>query len=360
MDATSIIYLLQRLGVSNTIVKGDEVYCPCPFSAWTHAGGTDTHPSFSVKISVGRSVYNCFTCGERGSLNTLVWEMSKRTNCDWKALKQFIRQCEGTGVYDKVSTLGSYGDKYVKRKNLPVMGNPWEDTPLPKPQSVEFDGKTLVSTDPKVMFEENKMNEPARFMRERGLDDSVLTIVQLGYNYKYDVVVIPIYNMEEVLVGCGYRQNNREPKYLYSRGCPIGETMFLEHVFWKRPHPDRRVILVEGFFDALKLWQWGYNAMSILGSSFGESKASKLSVLRSRGDVTYDVYVMLDGDKPGQDAEHKMIHGDPERRVTGLKARFPVYGCGLQATAAQPHYDPGDFKNKDEVERALKGAQFYE
>jgi len=358
MDAQSIIYLLRQLGVNNAVIKGDEVYCSCPFSSWTHAGGNDTHPSFSVKISVGRSVYNCFTCGARGGLNSLVWEMSKRINCDWRALKRFIQQSEGTGIYERVSTIGSYGDKYFVRRNLPVMGNPWENMPLPKSQPVEFDGKTLVTTDPKLIFNESRLNEPARFMRERGLDDSVLQVVPLGYNYKYDVVVIPIFNMDGTLAGCGYRQNNREPKYLYSRGCPISEILFLEHAFWRNPHPDRRVILVEGFFDALKLWQWGYNAMSILGSQFGEAKMQKLDILRQRGDIVYQVYIMLDGDKPGQEAEHKIIHGD--QRTTGLVKRTPVWGCGLKATEAQPHYDPGDFKSRDEVEMALERATLYE
>lgn len=351
--------LLEQLGVRNAVVRGDEVICSCPFAPWRHAGGHDKDPSFAVHVeSVRGSVYNCLSCGAKGNMNGLIWEMSQVTHIDWKRLKEFVAQNESTGLSNRLDGVGSYSDKYQRKGDPFPLVDSWAKPPAEKEREAPvYDGKSLAGRNPHDVYESSKGNQPIRFLRERGIGSEILNDISIGFDEKDNVVVLPIFNMNNDLMGCGYRQmGDKKPKYIYSRGCPISELFFFENKFWNSPKPDKRLIVVEGFFDVLKLWQWGYNAVSLLGSQMGEAKIEKLLRMVRRAGASYDVYMMLDGDKGGQDSEQKIIHGDPERGVLGLKNKIPVYQCGLKGTKDFPNYDPGDFIIKEEVERALNGA----
>lgn len=361
MDTNSIIYLLEQLGVRHAQARGDEVICQCPFAPWRHAGGHDNDPSFAVHVdSVRGSVYNCLACSAKGNMNNLVWEMSQHTHVDWKRLKEFIGRSESTGLSNSMESVGSYSDRYRKHDPL-VSGDAWATPPAEREREKPvYDGKSLAGRNPHEVYESSKGNEPTRFLRERGIDVDILNYIKIGYDKQDNVIVLPIFNMNNDLMGCGYRQlGDKKPKYIYSRGCPISELFFFEDKFWNSPKPDKRLIVVEGFFDVLKLWGWGYNAISLLGSQMGDAKVEKLLRMVRRAGASYDVYMMLDGDKGGQDSEQKIIHGDGSRGVKGLKDRISVYQCGLKGNKDFPNYDPGDFIVKEEVERAIAGAALY-
>jgi DNA primase len=61
--------LADNLDLKRIRIRGPEIMASCPFS-YSHTGGKDEKPSFSINIEKG--VYNCFSCGTRGTIEELV------------------------------------------------------------------------------------------------------------------------------------------------------------------------------------------------------------------------------------------------------------------------------------------------
>lgn len=59
----------ETLKLKRAKIRGDEIHASCPFTE-RHVSGQDKHPSFSINVAKG--VYNCFSCGARGTIEDLV------------------------------------------------------------------------------------------------------------------------------------------------------------------------------------------------------------------------------------------------------------------------------------------------
>ncbi len=109
-------------------------------------------------------------------------------------------------------------------------------------------------------------------------------------------IVIPIRNKAHELVGYAGRSiDGQEPKYRFPAGFHKSQELFQLHR--ARQAGTDTVIIVEGFFDAAKVWQAGNrNVVALMGSSLSESQAGLLEKhFRS-------AVLMLDGDAAGQKA----------------------------------------------------------
>lgn len=61
--------------------------CHCPFSEYLHEKGTDTNPSFFIKINPeGYSGFNCFTCHQRGNLSKFLHKLGSLRDEDYNPL----------------------------------------------------------------------------------------------------------------------------------------------------------------------------------------------------------------------------------------------------------------------------------
>jgi len=91
----------------------------------------------------------------------------------------------------------------------------------------------------------------------------------------------------------GRAVNGEEPKYRFPAGFRKSQVLFN----LDRATGGNEVIVVEGFFDALKVHQAGHPAVvALMGSSFSQRQSELL--LSHFASVT----VMLDGDDPGRHA----------------------------------------------------------
>jgi len=62
MNFKNINIILEELGLKMSHRWEDWVMLKCPFAEWTHSKGTDTNPSFGIKINdTGNSGYHCFS-----------------------------------------------------------------------------------------------------------------------------------------------------------------------------------------------------------------------------------------------------------------------------------------------------------
>jgi DNA primase len=172
-------------------------------------------------------------------------------------------------------------------------------------------------------------NLPLRF-RLTGLDHShpylegrgiaQMTARSLGIGYyggpgiMQGRVVIPVHNRAHELVAYAGRSiKGDEPKYRFPPGFYKSQELFLLHR--ARLSGNDAVIVVEGFFDAAKVWQAGHrNVVALMGSSLSDTQAGLLQK-HFRHAV-----LMLDGDPAGRAATEAI-----SRRLSQIMEVEPIH-----------------------------------
>jgi DNA primase len=139
-----------------------------------------------------------------------------------------------------------------------------------------------------------------RYLTQRGISPSTARLFGVGIYHGSGFLagrcVIPIRDEKSQLVAyAGRAVNGQEPKYRFPAGFRKSQVLFnLDRAI---KTGGNEVIVVEGFFDALKVHQAGHPAVvALMGSSFSQRQSELL--LSHFASVT----VMLDGDDPGRHA----------------------------------------------------------
>jgi len=107
--------------------------------------------------------------------------------------------------------------------------------------------------------------------------------------------VIPIRDENSRLVAyAGRAVHGETPKYRFPSGFRKSHLLF--NLDRARHAGARHVIVVEGFFDALKVHQAGHAVVALMGTSFSQRQSELLTSHFAR------VTLLLDGDQPGRRA----------------------------------------------------------
>jgi len=137
-----------------------------------------------------------------------------------------------------------------------------------------------------------------RYLTQRGISPSTARLFGMGIyqgpGFLAGRCVIPIRDENSHLVAyAGRAVNGQEPRYRFPAGFRKSQVLFnLDRAIGTGGHG---VIVVEGFFDALKVHQAGHPAVvALMGSSFSQRQSDLL--LSHFASVT----LMLDGDAPGR------------------------------------------------------------
>jgi DNA primase len=130
-------------------------------------------------------------------------------------------------------------------------------------------------------------------------------------------VVIPIHDAAGQLVAyCGRSLDGSEPRYKFPAGFPKSQALFNLHR--AAAGGEETVVLVEGFFDCLRVHQAGIRSVvALMGSALSERQRWLLQE-RFR-----EIVLMLDGDEAGRRASRKVaaqLAGDCRVRVVGVAA----------------------------------------
>jgi DNA primase len=116
-------------------------------------------------------------------------------------------------------------------------------------------------------------------------------------------VVIPIHNVRGELVAyAGRAIDDTEPRYKLPANFKKAIELFnLCRAVESSNDASRRVIVVEGFFDVMKVWQAGYHSVvALMGSSLSDRQQELLT-------ANFDaVALMLDGDEAGKSAQEEI------------------------------------------------------
>ena len=179
------------------------------------------------------------------------------------------------------------------------------------------------------------------YLEQRGIQRQTAAWFGAGYyggsGFLRGRMVFPIHDERGKLVAyAGRVMDGREPRYLFPPGFRKSQVVFNLHRAVKSAARQGGVaILVEGFFDCLKVHQAGYgNVVALMGASVSDRQAELLD--------TYfrELVVMLDGDEVGWRAS----------RV--LAARWPAAYMAWVPAGWQP-----DQLSSEEIERILRRAR---
>ena len=161
------------------------------------------------------------------------------------------------------------------------------------------------------------------YLTHRGISTATARLFGVGMyrgaGFLAGRVVIPIRDENSNLVAYAGRAVNGEvPKYRFPAGFRKSQVLFnLDRAMQMDRHS---VIIVEGFFDALKVYQAGHPAVvALMGSSFSQRQSDLL--------VSHfaSVTLLLDGDQPGRRAAHAI--------ATSLASQMSVHQVALPSSA---------------------------
>jgi len=270
----------------------------CPFHS-------EKNPSFYVNPEKG--IYYCFGCQKGGNAVNFLMEYEKLDFPDavrrlaknlgieidtTKGLRykelyeaneiacQFFVQCLGKDI-------GRRGQEYLRKRNID----------LDKLKAFRL-GYAPAS------------GGLTTFMRQKGVSLDQLHkagLVSTSREIFRDRLIFPIFNVSGRIVGFGGRgiDDYIQPKYLNSPETPIfkkGESLYGLCQSKERIRSKGEVLLVEGYFDLLSIYQCGFdNICAPLGTALTEPQATLLSRYAKR------VMILFDGDLSGIKAALRAI-----------------------------------------------------
>lgn len=256
--AVPLVAVLEHYRIDELRRSGrDQLRGRCPL----HGG--EGRETFHVNTS--EQVFHCFSCGAGGSVLDLVAAM------------------EGCGLTEAAEKLSGW-------RSLPGnFAQPPKPTVTKKTRSV-----------PPLSFRLGGVDVRHPYLISRGIRDVTASEFGIGFyagpGLMSQRLVIPIDDEAGRLVGyCGRSLDGSEPRYRFPAGFAKSQVLFNLH----RAAATRQstVIVVEGFFDCLKVYQAGFGSVvALMGSALYEHQQRSL-VRRFR-----QIVLMLDGDAPGRRA----------------------------------------------------------
>jgi DNA primase len=320
--------VLQHYNLLDTFKRrNNSLSGPCPI----HKGSNPTQ----FRVDTEKNIWNCFSECKHGG-NTL----------------DFIARMEGILIHDAAIKACEWFDIPLDA----VKGaddEPEEKTTTPKPAA-----KSKPATAP----EDNKPNPPLKFKldklqrehpyltQERGL--TLETIIDFGLGYftgqkgmMVGHVVIPINNVKGEVVAYAGRwpgepPDKDTPKYKLPPNFKKMQELFNFDRAIKEP-ADKPLVIVEGFFDVIKLHQHGYRkVVAIMGNTMS---AAQEELIRQHTDGQGHIIVMLDENEAGKEGR---------KDIAGRLSEH----CWVKThTFDRPDAEP-EHLTAEEVEQILGGA----
>jgi DNA primase len=287
--AVTMTQVLERYGLmpSMTAKKGGETLeGPCPI----HKG---TDPS-QFKVSIPKNCWNCFSeCKCGGNVLDFVGKMEN------------VEAHEAAHLLNGWFGLGLDGQPAPPREKPPA--------PVARSQRTEARPETPKAAEPER--EDKGPNAPLRFalkdlqtdhpyFQNRGLLPETVAEFGLGHCRRGTMagrIVIPIHNSGGELVGYAGRWPGEEPpdgrpRYKLPEGFRKSSEVFGLHRAL-REEGGSPLVVVEGFFDAMRLWQLGFRrTVSLMGSFLSAAQESLLTEHGGKGGIV----LLFDEDDAGR------------------------------------------------------------
>jgi DNA primase len=218
-------------------------------------------------VNLARNIFHCFSCGAGGTV------------------LDFIAAIEGCSLFEAAQKLQA-----MRCSSPPSTPN----------------GKELVTerrkVSPPLGFKLTGVDCAHPYLAERGITEK--TAIEFGVGFytgpglMHGRLVIPIHNADGELVAyCGRSVDQMQPRYRVPSGFAKSEILFNMHR--AGPGEGQCVIVVEGFFDCMKIHQAGIRSVvGLMGSVLYETQRHAL-LERFR-----HATLLLDGDPAGRKASN--------------------------------------------------------
>ena len=325
--------------------KGRNYFGLCPFH-------NEKSPSFSV--SPDKQIFHCFGCGVGGDVINFV---KKIENIGFLDSVRLLAEKSGIQLPNDISKVE---EKNIKLKNrvykINELAAKFYHENLYKPTSKiaqdyikkrKLNNATLKSF--LMGYASNSSNELLRYLKEQGFTEEELLASCLigksdrGYYDKFrNRLMIPIRDERGRFIAFGGRVlDDSKPKYINSPENIVyskGRNLFGLNVAREGVHgPLKRLLIVEGYMDAISLYQRGItNVVASLGTALTDSQGR---LLRRN---TEQVILGYDADGAGQQA---IIRGMEILKSMDIDIRI------LQISGAK---DPDEYVLKFGPEKMVK------
>ena len=283
--AVTMEQVLDRYGLLDSMKRsGDSLSGCCPI----HNG---TNPT-QFRVSVSKSVWNCFSECKHGG-NTLDFVAEKEVISVHAAALKLIEW------FDLSTT-----DAPPEEEEAPRAASVPRQTQAPAPTASKEKFKPEDSTpNPPLKFRLEHLDGKHPYLTERGLTPETLVDFGVGFCAKGMMagrIAIPVHNGEGKVVAYAGRfpgepPDANTPKYKLPPGFKKSLELFNLDRAVKEPGA---LVLVEGFFDCMRLHQHGVKkVVALMGSTMSVAQEE---LIRRHTDRHSQVVVILDEDDAGR------------------------------------------------------------
>ena len=302
--AVTMIQVLAHYGLMPTMSakkNGEALEGPCPI----HRG---TSPD-QFKVSIPKNCWNCFSeCRCGGNVLDFV---AKMEDCD--AHEAAIRMNEwfdlGLEKQPAPQDEGRLGNAVTFGSQPKHSGSVRESANMPSPPEPEPPAGKEEPNAP-LKFALKYLQPDHAYIAERGLTAATAEEFGLGFCKRGTMagrIAIPIHNAEGALVGYAGRlpgePTEKRPKYKLPEGFHKLSEVFNLHRA-RRVADNSPLIVVEGFFDVMKLWQLGWKrTVSLMGSYLSATHERLLTEAGQSGGII----LLFDEDDAGRACRAKAL-----------------------------------------------------
>ena len=322
--------VLDHYGLLDQFKRGtDSLNGPCPI----HKGSNPTQ----FRVSVSKNIWNCFSeCKHGGNVLDFIAKM-ENASIHAAALKAI----EWFGL-DAGEMSADLNQEAEEAKATPKTG----ETPRPKPAVKPAPVVETSAPNKPLKFRLDKLEREHPYLAERGL--TLETIIDFGIGFcakgmMAERIAIPIHNPNGEVVAYAGRFPGEPPEGTPKYKLPQGFRKSLELFNLDRAAKESGpLVIVEGFFDCMKLHQFGCRkVVALMGSTLS---AGQEELIRRHTDSQSQVIVMLDENEAGRAGRED---------IACRLAKF----CFVKVHEfAQPDTEP-EHLTADELKEILRGGQ---
>ena len=289
--AITMEQVLQHYGLLEKFKRGtDSLNGPCPI----HKGSNPTQ----FRVSISKNIWNCFSeCKHGGNVLDFIAEVENVSihAAALKAIEWFNLDPEA------MSANSDKGESGETERPAPIVAV--KPASSPKPVIAAAAENSAPNTPLKFRLDKLERQHPY-LTEQRGLTPETIVDFGIGFCSKgmmADRIAIPIHNVKGEVVAYAGRfpgePGEDTPKYKLPAGFRKSQELFNIDRAIKEP-ADMSLIIVEGFFDAMKLHQHGCRkVVALMGSTLS---AAQEELIRQHTNSESHVIVMLDENEAGQ------------------------------------------------------------
>jgi DNA primase len=290
--AITMEQILDHYGLLSKFKRGtDSLSGPCPI----HKGSNPTQ----FRVSISKNIWNCFSeCKHGGNSLDFIARMD-----DISIHAAALKAIEWFGL-DPEAMSGSSDEASEPSVETPSKSPASQPKPAVKATAKQLAAAETSGPNKPLKFRLDKLERNHPYLAERGLTQETVIDFGVGFCAKgmmADRIAIPIHNPQGEVVAYAGRfpgePSEDTAKYKLPQGFRKSLELFNLDRAAKEPK-DQPLVIVEGFFGCMNLWQHGHRkVVALMGSSMSQAQEE---LIRRHTDRHSQVIVLLDEDEAGR------------------------------------------------------------